>query len=1350
MKTSASKTSSDQNSEATNKNEHPVEEDHQLSNLFLQAQHCSHPVISNADDPNENEADKAANQILLHDSFNVARQLGQTPSNSIQRVSDRGMPSAFASGFSPPDSGGSKLPVSEKNYFEDHFGSSLDDVRLHTDSAAGRAARSIGAQAFTFNNHIAFAPGRYSSNTHQGRWLLAHELAHVIQQRGVPNQLVQRLGDNPATDAWVERRGREIYESHERERRTREAWESSHRSRFRTDLGAEGTSLREEINRSDTALIGLRAQSLARLSRTTVDIPLLDPGTVLNEDMPENMDVTYGAARLAIDTLGTGLIADEPLDLTLIDAITGPINSFYYTAVEFAQSVEAVDRARAERDAERYTREMASYTSSMEIMRAMDSDPVDRRATAMTGLMMRPDPAYQAAPLNSPALETLAETARNASSDDDWQMVFEQFAQAERHVDQALILGLRSRAYLGGAELRQGLEHYTTLRTNQERLRQEHPSAIRIQAIFYPESQMVVAEGSSVSVAHGIPWQLYLYHTASEAPGGVARATDHWQLRDLTSGRSLPSYPSSLTDSAMVAEGGVVDPPATLFGNFAEIVEFPDGIFYWTMPSGETWNVPTSDDWGLWEWLQAIGIGIAALAIIAATAGAAAPVVAGLGVASAGFGVASTLAERSEKQRLGTWSEADEERAYVSIGADIISALSMGLGAVVTAASRGARVATFAAANARAFGAMRRGAQVLAVADVGGSMAQITYASADLIRAFQAVQNQPGLSDEERERAIGRLALTALMVGTMGYLSVRGGVSDFSAAGGRVHLTPDEDGVMRVAREGIDTDLPNSRLDTEPGPHAPATADSAALPVRDLDAELRAVGSDPIEMAGPVRVDSGLVEGDVRIDFTRSENGLVESVQFRIPEGFDPHSTMGADLLRVHNDVVRAFSGVIGRFRLAIVRFQAALRGVDPPPLHLQMELWKHRRLASLRMERAAAAHVTREQLIELQTDLANIERRIDDISDAIANPARWSEYSASSVGTFGRIPGTEHLPPLPPNHQWDVGSDGVIRMRPRAGHTGPVFDVEYGPGGAPTGRLTNAGALNTSGVLGMRLVNPANGAVNQTLARALRRMGYDVSPRGVISLAGGSGAGAMARGHVVLPLAVDAAGNIRMTGVHYGGDLSRFSDADLMTAGTGGIVSIEMNRSPTPGFGNETVISGSLLDRLPRSGAVRPGRAPSFNDSFPYRPGELGLGGRFEIAHLWGPGFGDEAAAGMALAPRSLNQLWQNRGIEDLLRSFRDEGRAIGGGEVRLVATAREWDLSTLSAAEQDAVRALSSVPDIDMLQAPFLREVRYEFVLVNNGTVVRNGPRVTLTVNGPPPSQDVSPEILGGWGFL
>jgi hypothetical protein len=82
--------------------------------------------------------------------------------------------------------GGAPLSPAERAYFEPRFGHDLSAIRVHVDDAAASGARAIDARAFTLGNDIAFAPGEYRSDTRAGRHLIAHELAHAMQQdRGV-------------------------------------------------------------------------------------------------------------------------------------------------------------------------------------------------------------------------------------------------------------------------------------------------------------------------------------------------------------------------------------------------------------------------------------------------------------------------------------------------------------------------------------------------------------------------------------------------------------------------------------------------------------------------------------------------------------------------------------------------------------------------------------------------------------------------------------------------------------------------------------------------------------------------------------------------------------------------------------------------------------------------------------------------------------------------------------------------------------------------------------------------------------------------------------------------------------
>jgi hypothetical protein len=78
-----------------------------------------------------------------------------------------------------PYGGGQPLPPAVRQKMERLFGASFADVRIHH----GPHASSIGALAFTRGSDIHFAPGQYNPATAQGQKLLAHELAHVVQQR---------------------------------------------------------------------------------------------------------------------------------------------------------------------------------------------------------------------------------------------------------------------------------------------------------------------------------------------------------------------------------------------------------------------------------------------------------------------------------------------------------------------------------------------------------------------------------------------------------------------------------------------------------------------------------------------------------------------------------------------------------------------------------------------------------------------------------------------------------------------------------------------------------------------------------------------------------------------------------------------------------------------------------------------------------------------------------------------------------------------------------------------------------------------------------------------------------------
>lgn len=80
------------------------------------------------------------------------------------------------------DQAGQPLDRTSRELFEPRLGFDLSQVRLHTDATAAESAYAIHAMAYTSGNHVVLGSGHYAPDTKKGQRLLAHELAHVVQQ----------------------------------------------------------------------------------------------------------------------------------------------------------------------------------------------------------------------------------------------------------------------------------------------------------------------------------------------------------------------------------------------------------------------------------------------------------------------------------------------------------------------------------------------------------------------------------------------------------------------------------------------------------------------------------------------------------------------------------------------------------------------------------------------------------------------------------------------------------------------------------------------------------------------------------------------------------------------------------------------------------------------------------------------------------------------------------------------------------------------------------------------------------------------------------------------------------------
>jgi hypothetical protein len=88
---------------------------------------------------------------------------------------------------------GEALDSSTRGFMEARMGHDFSRVRIHSDAASAESAAMVKARAYTLGPDIVFGYGQYAPGTADGRRLLAHELAHVVQQ-GQSRSMVLRDG----------------------------------------------------------------------------------------------------------------------------------------------------------------------------------------------------------------------------------------------------------------------------------------------------------------------------------------------------------------------------------------------------------------------------------------------------------------------------------------------------------------------------------------------------------------------------------------------------------------------------------------------------------------------------------------------------------------------------------------------------------------------------------------------------------------------------------------------------------------------------------------------------------------------------------------------------------------------------------------------------------------------------------------------------------------------------------------------------------------------------------------------------------------------------------------------------
>lgn len=88
---------------------------------------------------------------------------------------------------------GQPLDTPTRAFFEPRFGHEFGRVRIHSDTKAARSTRAVNALAYTVGQDLVFGAGQFSPRSSAGKELLAHELAHAVQQTAISARPLGRL-----------------------------------------------------------------------------------------------------------------------------------------------------------------------------------------------------------------------------------------------------------------------------------------------------------------------------------------------------------------------------------------------------------------------------------------------------------------------------------------------------------------------------------------------------------------------------------------------------------------------------------------------------------------------------------------------------------------------------------------------------------------------------------------------------------------------------------------------------------------------------------------------------------------------------------------------------------------------------------------------------------------------------------------------------------------------------------------------------------------------------------------------------------------------------------------------------
>ncbi|WP_346293031.1 DUF4157 domain-containing protein [Sphaerothrix gracilis] len=165
-------------------------------------------TIGQAGDKYEQEADRVAKQVVRQMNAPVTQppigrktiqrlglagreELQRQPIIQAQRAVDGGQAStALETSINHAKGQGKPLDQNLQQSMGWLIGANFSRVKVHTDSQSDKLNRSLSSRAFTIGDHVFFKRGEYNTSSRSGRELIAHELTHVVQQKG--NEVISK------------------------------------------------------------------------------------------------------------------------------------------------------------------------------------------------------------------------------------------------------------------------------------------------------------------------------------------------------------------------------------------------------------------------------------------------------------------------------------------------------------------------------------------------------------------------------------------------------------------------------------------------------------------------------------------------------------------------------------------------------------------------------------------------------------------------------------------------------------------------------------------------------------------------------------------------------------------------------------------------------------------------------------------------------------------------------------------------------------------------------------------------------------------------------------------------------